>query len=72
MYQVFLIIIDHPVLVSSLQTMDPSIIVNRETAKTLVESLSKTSDYWVDKDDERMLGAAPTIYLVSISSVFYF
>ena len=65
MYQVFLVIIDHPVLVSSLQTMDPSIIVNRETAKTLVESLSKTSEMM------RMLGAAPTIHLVSISSVFY-
>ena len=72
MYQVFLVIIDHPVLVSSLQTMDPSIIVNRETAKTLVESLSKTSDYWVDNDDERVLRAAPTIHLVSISLVFYF
>ena len=72
MYQVFLVIINHPVLVSSLQTMDPSIIVNRETAKTLVESLSKTSDYWVDKDDERVLRAATTIYLVSISSMLYF
>lgn len=45
-FQVFLIVKDHPLL---LKSMDSALIVNRETAKELVQSLKEPHQYWIDK-----------------------
>ena len=44
--KVFLVVRDHPLL---LKSMDPALIVNRESAKELVQGLKEPHQYWVDK-----------------------